>query len=115
MDEDSGSPRDELAVRAAQVPADAYLVDVREDEEWVAGHAPDAHHIPLGSLGELCGQIPRDHEVYVICRAGGRSAQAVQALNANGWHARNVSDGMMGWESAGRPMTSESSAAPFVA
>jgi rhodanese-related sulfurtransferase len=102
------------AVTAAQVPQDAYLVDVREDDEWAAGHAPGAQHIPLSSLGEQCGQIPRDRDVYVICRVGGRSARATEALNAAGWQALNVSDGMLGWESAGRAMASESDGAPFV-
>ena len=102
-------------VPAAGVPEQAHLVDVREDDEWQAGHAPRAQHIPLGALGERCGQIPRDREVYVICRSGARSAHAVQALNAAGWHALNVADGMHGWESAGRPMISESGAPPFVA
>lgn len=103
------------AVPAAEVPAQAYLLDVREDDEWTAGHAPGAQHIPLGSLGEQAGQVPRDREIYVICRGGNRSARAVQALNSAGWQAVNVADGMHGWESAGRPMTSESGAQPFVA
>ena len=102
-------------VPAADVPDQAYLVDVREDDEWVAGHAPDAKHIPLGALGDLADQIPRDRDVYVICRSGGRSARATQALNAAGWQALNVADGMQGWETAGRPMASESGAPPFVA
>lgn len=103
------------AVPAAEVPAQGYLLDVREEDEWTAGHAPGAQHIPLGSLGERAGQVPRDREIYVICRAGSRSARAAQALNSAGWRAINVADGMHGWESAGRPMTSESGAPPFVA
>ena len=110
---DEASPMRE--VPAADVPDQAYLVDVREDDEWVAGHAPDATHIPLGVLGDLASQIPRDRDVYVICRSGGRSARATQALNAAGWQALNVADGMQGWETAGRPMASESGAPPFVA
>jgi rhodanese-related sulfurtransferase len=102
-------------VPAAEVPDQAHLVDVREDDEWVAGHAPDAQHIPLGTLSERSSEIPRDREVYVICRAGSRSARAVQALTAAGWQALNVADGMQGWESAGRAMASESGAPPFVA
>jgi rhodanese-related sulfurtransferase len=103
------------AVPAAEVPAQAYLVDVREDDEWLAGHAPGAQHIPLGVLSERCSQIPQDRDVYVICRSGGRSARAVQALDAGGWQVLNVADGMLGWESAGRTMASESGAVPFVA
>jgi rhodanese-related sulfurtransferase len=108
-------PDDELpAVPAAEVPAQAYLVDVREDDEWSAGHVPGARHIPLGALSGKCGEIPRDRDVYVICRTGRRSARATEALNASGWQALNVADGMLGWESAGREMASESGEAPFV-
>jgi rhodanese-related sulfurtransferase len=102
-------------VPAAGLPDGAFLLDVREDEEWVAGHAPDALHIPLGQLGAQVDQVPRDREVYVVCRAGSRSAYAAQALGAGGWNVINVADGMQGWESAGRPMVSESGARPFVA
>jgi rhodanese-related sulfurtransferase len=102
-------------VPAGEVPEQAYLVDVREDDEWSAGHVPGAQHIPLGALSERSDQIPQDRDVYVICRSGGRSAQATQALNQAGWHAVNVADGMAGWESAGREMISESGAPPFVA
>ena len=102
-------------VPASGVPDDVYLLDVREDDEWTAGHAPDAVHIPLGQLGGLADQVPKDQPVYVICRAGSRSAHATQALGANGWDVTNVSDGMQGWERAGRPMVSESGAPPFVA
>ena len=53
-------------VPAAQVPADARLVDVREPEEWAAGHAPAATHIPLGQLGARYMEIPQDGQVYLI-------------------------------------------------
>ena len=102
-------------VPASGVPDDGYLLDVREDDEWTAGHAPGAVHIPLGQLGGQADQVPKDQPVYVICRAGGRSAYAAQALAGGGWDVTNVSDGMQGWESAGRPMVSDSGAPPFVA
>ena len=102
-------------VPASGLPDDIYLLDVREDDEWTAGHAPGAVHIPLGQLGNRVDQVPKDRPVYVICRAGSRSAYAAQALGANGWDVSNVSDGMQGWESAGRPMVSESGAPPLVA
>jgi rhodanese-related sulfurtransferase len=102
-------------VPASGVPDGIYLLDVREDDEWTAGHAPGAVHIPLGQLGGRADQVPTDQTVYVICRAGSRSAHATQALASNGWDVINVSDGMQGWEAAQRPMVSESGAAPFVA
>jgi rhodanese-related sulfurtransferase len=90
------------------------MLDVREDEEWVAGHVPGALHIPLGELGARYQEIGRDRELYVICRSGMRSQQAAQALAGAGWDARNVSDGMQGWQAAGRPMASDSGT-PYVA
>jgi rhodanese-related sulfurtransferase len=101
-------------VPAAQVPADAFLLDVREHEEWDAGHVPGAVHIPLGELGARYTELGRDHPLYVICRSGVRSARAADALAGAGWQAHNVSDGMAGWEAAGRPMTSDSGT-PYVA
>ena len=103
-----------LQVPAAEVPADAFLLDVREADEWEAGHVPGALHIPLGELGARYLEIDRGSEVYVICRRGNRSDHAARALAGAGWQALNVSDGMIGWQAAGRPMTSESGP-PFVA
>jgi rhodanese-related sulfurtransferase len=102
-------------VLAAAVPDGAVLVDVREPEEWVAGHAPGAQHIPLGEVTARYQEIPRDCDVYLICRSGMRSARAAQALAGAGWVALNVADGMQGWQTAGRPMITESGTTPYVA
>jgi rhodanese-related sulfurtransferase len=102
-------------VQAVAVPADGWLLDVREQDEWVAGHAPEARHIPLGELGMRSGEIPADRTVYVICRSGNRSAHAAHALNGAGWCAVNVAGGMHDWQAAGRPMVSEAGAEPYVA
>ena len=102
-------------VPAAEVPADAFLVDVREPDEWTAGHAPGAMHIPLGQLGARYTEIPQEGPVYLICRAGSRSNQAAHALAGAGWNVVNVSDGMTGWAAAGRPMMNEAGGAPRVA
>jgi rhodanese-related sulfurtransferase len=50
----------------------------------------------------------------VLCRVGGRSAQVVQYLVAQGRDALNVGGGMYAWEAAGRPMVSASGAEAFV-
>jgi rhodanese-related sulfurtransferase len=102
-------------VLSTDLPDGAFLLDVREDDEWVAGHAPHAFHVRLGDLSARAGELPRDREVYVICRSGARSAYAAQALTGAGWTAVNVSDGMTGWAVAGRPMISETGTEPFVA
>ena len=102
-------------VPAAGVPDDAWLLDVREDDEWAAGHVPGATHVPLGQLGARTAEVPRDQQIYVICRSGIRSARAAQALNGAGWQALNVAGGMQDWAAAGRPMMTDSGATPFVA
>jgi rhodanese-related sulfurtransferase len=102
-------------VLSTDLPAGAFLLDVREDDEWAAGHAPDAVHVKLGDLGARAAELPADREVYVICRSGSRSAYATQALLGGGVHAVNVADGMTGWAVAGRPMISEDGGEPHVA
>ena len=102
-------------VMSTDLPAGAFLLDVREDDEWTAGHAPDAVHVRLGELGVRAGELPPDRQVYVICRSGARSAYAAQALAAGGLNTVNVADGMTGWAVAGRPMVSEDGSEPHVA
>lgn len=110
MDQGDAVPQ----VPAAQVPGDAFLLDVREYDEWEAGHVPGAVHIPLGELGARYTELGRDRPLYVICRSGVRSARAAYALAGAGWQTLNVSDGMHGWEAAGRRMVSDSGP-PYVA
>jgi rhodanese-related sulfurtransferase len=102
-------------VPAAGVPDAAWLLDVREPDEWAAGHAPRAHHIPLGQLGNRASEVPQDQDVYVICRSGHRSGRATEALNGAGWQAINVAGGMQDWAASGRPMVTDSGAEPYVA
>lgn len=101
-------------VMSADLPAGVFLLDVREDDEWAAGHAPDAVHVRLSELLQRSDEIPRDREVYVICRTGARSGYAASGLSRSGWSAVNVADGMTGWAVAGRPMISETGAEPYV-
>ena len=68
-------------VMSANLPTGAFLLDVRENDEWAAGHAPDAVHVRLSEVPARTDEIPRDREVYVICRTGSRSAYVAQALS----------------------------------
>ncbi|MFI6908165.1 rhodanese-like domain-containing protein [Nonomuraea sp. NPDC050394] len=102
-------------IEAKDVPVGAYLLDVREQGEWLAGHAPDAVHIPMGELQSRLDEVPAGQPVYVVCRVGGRSAHAAAWLNHVGREAVNVGGGMQSWEAARRPMVSESGQEPFVA
>jgi rhodanese-related sulfurtransferase len=94
----------------AALPEGVTLLDVREPDEWAAGHAPEALHIPMGDLAARLDDLPADSEVYVVCRSGGRSARVTAYLNANGWDAKNVDGGMQSWQAAGRPMASDAGA-----
>ncbi|MEU9076312.1 rhodanese-like domain-containing protein [Kitasatospora sp. NPDC048538] len=98
---------------AAAVPADAALLDVREQDEWDAGHVDGALHIPLGEVIARLGELP-DGKLYVLCRVGGRSAQVVQYLVQQGRDAVNVDGGMYAWEGAGRPMVSSTGQDAYV-
>ena len=92
-------------VSVTEIPADATLLDVREQDEWDAGHAARATHLPLTELMARYGEIDPDDQVYVVCRSGGRSARATQWLNDNGFDAVNVAGGMGAWLDAGLPLT----------
>ncbi|MEU5860009.1 MULTISPECIES: rhodanese-like domain-containing protein [unclassified Nonomuraea] len=102
-------------IEATAVPDDAYLLDVREQDEWLAGHAPEAVHIPMSQIQGRVEEVPADRTVYVVCRVGGRSMQVTAWLNQLGRDAVNVGGGMQSWEFARRPMVSETGQQPFVA
>ncbi|MBW3574619.1 MAG: NTP transferase domain-containing protein [Actinobacteria bacterium] len=82
----------------------AWVLDVRQPDEYEAGHVPGAHLIPLGELSERHTEVPVDREVYVVCGGGGRSAAATEALNGAGYRAVNVAGGTRGWVDAGNPV-----------
>lgn len=105
-------------VEAARLPDDAVLLDVREPHEWEAGHAPNAVHVPIGELGSRLADLPAvegDEKLYVVCRGGGRSARAAEALGQAGYPAVNVAGGMSAWSFAGKPMESATGNPPEVA
>jgi rhodanese-related sulfurtransferase len=92
----------------SEIGDDAYLLDVREPDEWSAGHAPGARHIPMMEIPARLAELPTERDVAVICRSGGRSGQVVAYLMGNGWdNVRNVEGGMQDWAAAGRPLVSE--------
>lgn len=83
--------------------AGAVLLDVREHDEWEAGHAPEAMHVPLGSLNRELSRF-EGKTVLTVCRSGRRSAKGAKALRAAGVHAANVAGGMSAWAAAGLPL-----------
>ena len=102
-------------VDVTALPEEATLIDVRELDEWTAGHAPSAVHIPLGEVVARFGEFAlAEAPVYVVCRAGSRSGQAVQYLVGQGVEAVNVAGGMQAWAAAGKAMVSEGGGAAQV-
>jgi rhodanese-related sulfurtransferase len=89
---------DEAIARAS---AGAYLLDVREPDEWAAGHSPLAVSIPMSQLQDRIGELPADEQLLIICHSGGRSQRVTDYLNSAGYDAVNVLGGMMAWNAAG--------------
>jgi rhodanese-related sulfurtransferase len=96
------------------LPEAMSVLDVREPDEWHHGHIDGALHIPLRDVPARLADLPAQGQVLVVCKVGGRSAQAVGYLVQNGVDAVNLDGGMLEWAAAGRPMTSESGAAAQV-
>jgi len=108
---DSTNRNDETALPTVEaheanqrVNGGAYLLDVREAEEWNAGHAPAANWIPLGDLPTRFGELPAATEIFVVCKVGGRSAAAVETLIGTGMTAINCAGGMLAWADAELPV-----------
>lgn len=99
---------DEVTAARARELVDAgaaWLLDVREDHEWESGHAPAAHHIPMGELGLRQDELPEDEQILVICAVGGRSRMVTDALLQADYPAANVAGGMLAWQASGGPVS----------
>lgn len=81
--------------------SDPVLLDVREPDEFDAGHAPSATHHALGTLPDQWTTLPRDRTILCICRSGARSAQATAFLVEQGLDAINLDGGMQAWSAFG--------------
>ena len=101
-------------VTVTTVPEGAFLLDVREPDEWAAAHVDGALHVPLAQLPARVAELPRDRPVAALCRRGPRSEQATAFLRAQGVEAYNVDGGMTAWAQAGLPMVSENGDTPQV-
>lgn len=74
------------------------LIDVREVDEVEAGHIPDITHIPLGLLEFRTHELDKNTPYIMVCRSGGRSGQATQYLESQGFNVTNMTGGMLAWE-----------------
>lgn len=81
-----------------------YLLDVRQPEEFRAGHIAGTKLIPLGELGRRLNEVPKDREVVCICATGHRSVPAARKLIAAGYAALSLQNGMIAWQRAKLPV-----------
>ncbi|MEP6666213.1 MAG: rhodanese-like domain-containing protein [Nocardioidaceae bacterium] len=107
-------PEVDVAGVPAELPGALTVLDVREDDEWQAGHIEEAWHIPLMQVPARFDELPAEHQVLVVCKVGARSTQVTAFLQAQGVDAVNLSGGMQAWAGAGRRIVSETNAPPQV-
>jgi rhodanese-related sulfurtransferase len=104
----TGVPEVSAAEGAALVEGGALLLDVRNDNEWNAGHAPQATYITLRELPQRVAEVPKDRRIVAVCRVGSRSARATEFLVGQGLDAVNLAGGMRAWAAEGLPVVTVS-------
>ena len=83
------------------------MIDVREDDEWSAGHIDGARHIPLGSLADRLSDLPKDRPVVTVCRTGPRSERAAKTLQQAGYSADFLAGGVTAWAAQGQALVDD--------
>jgi rhodanese-related sulfurtransferase len=96
------------------VPEGVTVLDVRDPVEWHYGRIDGAVHIPLTELPNRAGELPVDQQLLVVCKVGGRSAQATAFLREKGFEAINLAGGMIDWVDDGRPMVGDGDGDPLI-
>lgn len=98
-----------VAQAAAMRDEGAFILDVRQPEEWAEFHVPDSTLIPLGELSARVNEVPRDREVVVVCRSGNRSQQGRDILRQAGFtQVTSMAGGLRDWQAQGYPTVSGS-------
>lgn len=104
----SSHPR-EISVEEAVAKRDAgaFILDVRQPEEWNEFHVPDSTLMPLSELASRVDELPKDQEIVIVCRSGNRSAQGRDILlNAGFTQVTSMAGGLTQWKAAGYPTVS---------
>jgi rhodanese-related sulfurtransferase len=81
-----------------------FLLDVREHDEWNAGHVTGSVHIPMRELGARQDELPDDRTILCVCRSGNRSGMVTRALTEAGYAAENLEGGLQSWEAYGHDL-----------
>jgi rhodanese-related sulfurtransferase len=94
------------AVELLAIYRNVSVVDVRESDEYISGHIPGAVHIPLSMIPVRHSELDKNQTQYLICEAGGRSAQAGMYLESQGFEVVNIAGGTGALRMMGTPLTS---------
>jgi rhodanese-related sulfurtransferase len=89
------------------VDGGALLLDVRQPEEWAAGHAPGAMFVPLSEVAARVDDLPRGRRIVAICRSGARSGRVTEFLAGHGFDVVNLAGGMKAWAQSGYPVETD--------
>ena len=95
------------ALAALLEEGDAQLIDVRDGDEYEAGHIAGSRHIPISDLSAQAGSIDRERPVVLYCRGGNRSPMAAEAMRASGFDASNLAGGLLAWAEQGLQLEPE--------
>jgi rhodanese-related sulfurtransferase len=96
-----------VAEAVSKREAGAFILDVRQPEEWNEFHVPDSTLIPLDQLASRINELPKDKEIVIVCRSGNRSAQGRDILLDAGFaQVTSMAGGLTQWKAAGYPTVS---------
>jgi len=101
-------PEIDITELAERRDAGAFVLDVRQPDEYDEAHVPGAVLVPLAEVPDRVGELPPDTPVLVICRSGARSLRAAEFLIEAGIDATNISGGTLAWIDAGQPVATGS-------
>ena len=110
-DDETSMPFTDVTPEQAQelIAQGALVVDVRQPNEWIRGHIPEAELIPLDGIylfGKALADYPKDQDVILVCEMGQRSVVAAEiALVAGYTRVYNLAGGMSAWRARKMPMT----------
>lgn len=100
-----GDDVDVATVAAVRENPGVFLLDVREPDEYAAGHIPGITLIPMGEVADRLNELPRDKEIIVTCRSGNRSSQVADFLREQGFtNVHNMTGGLVAWQDAEYPV-----------
>jgi rhodanese-related sulfurtransferase len=95
-----------LPLEAHSLVGSVCFLDVRERDEYEAGHLEGSVHIPIGEISARWRELAPDDVVVVVCQVGQRSGLVTEFLRTEGLAAHNLEGGLEGWLRAGLPLTS---------